>query len=340
MNIVFIHLNALVPKFLQLNIERTCKLFPKNKIFLLTDQVFTNSKLPNLNVINIDLEEKHILLESTLSHPKNFRNNFGFLCVVRLMLFEKFMVDNYEPFLHVESDVIISDDFPFEKILNLEAQIAYPVVNSSHSISSCIFIRNHATASLLSNFTLAYAQKHPLTDDMEVLSNFRRSYPDIFQLLPTVPSNESALLTKSVGFKEENTRAIEIFKGFFDGYDLGRYLIGDDPRNFSGKSRVRYQYQDSELNIRSIEFKPIFGRSFPGILIKETSHVLPVYSLHIHSKKIKFFKKFLFSYFINKAVKKSEDKPKIVYNVRLTIKSIPTRFSNKIKSYYKSRYDL
>jgi hypothetical protein len=54
------------------------QVIPKNKIFLLTDQVFTNSKLPNLNVINIDLDEKHILIENTLSHPKNFVTTLGF----------------------------------------------------------------------------------------------------------------------------------------------------------------------------------------------------------------------------------------------------------------------
>ena len=154
MNIVFAHFKTKFPKHLILNLQRTAKLFPEHQVVLITDQDVSKLDIQGLTMFFFDESPEWLEIESLLEHPKDFRGNFWFTSLARFVAISAFMQLNDCPLVHIESDVIISSDFPFEKFSKIESVFAYPVINDNLAIASCLFIRDKQAAMFLENFTL------------------------------------------------------------------------------------------------------------------------------------------------------------------------------------------
>jgi len=310
MSIVFAHFYASLPKHLVLNIKRTISLFPEHEIFLVTDLNPENIKINKLNIFQFNPNRNWNELENLLVHDKNFRNNFWFTSIARFLAIAEFAKYREGEIFHLESDVIISSDFPFKLFTKTKALFLFPLINDSQAIASCLYIRNADAAKYLSDLAVSEALKNPKTTDMHVLRVLSRIYSENFKFLPTAPSQESAMPTVGNNFLTENKKMISYFGGVFDGFDIGRYLFGMDPRNRRGFSTLREFDPNVYLNVRKLDLLIKNNREFPFILDINENKEIPVFALHMHSKDKKLFIPSKFHKVIRKAINDSKKSPK------------------------------
>lgn len=321
MNIVFVHLNSPIPKFLIENLKRTAEIFHHKKVFLITDVVQNESRLSEINFFYDIRKNDYTTLQKLLAHPKQFRNNFSFTSVARFLALANFSSLEPGEMLHVESDVILSEDFPFSILGKKGRQIACPLINEELAIASVLYLRNKKSALLLREHTLRSARENPYTTDMHILREISKRERNLFQILPTVPSIDEVLPDVSNEFFHENALAIDEFQNLFDGGDLGRYLFGDDPRNWGGRPPIRHNASLTYYDIRNLSLIMDHSRSFPSVKIHEKESLIPIHSLHIHSKQIKIFKSSKQAKYIKNSVKKFHSPTKHKLYLRIYIRA-------------------
>ena len=112
------------------------------------------------------------------------------------------------------------------------------------------------------------------------------------------------------------------FEGIFDGYDIGRYLFGDDPRNNRGFSVLRRPDQKSYLNPRNMDFVLDRNRGFLSIRVPSSPRLQPIYSLHIHCKNLHLFKQSGSNKQITKAAKDSKLESRRVFSGKVFMQSL------------------
>jgi hypothetical protein len=173
-------------------------------------------------------------------------------------------------------------------------------------IASILYLRGEKSAELLSDYTLKEATANPLTTDMHILSEISKNEKEYFQLLPTVPGNRNVLPDAPLEFIRQSNKALELFNCYFDGGDLGRYLFGDDPRNWGGRPPIRHNPRITYYHVRSLFFYIDSTRKFPSIAEGEFGNLLPIHALHIHSKELKLFNNNKLTNRIKKAVRNSQ----------------------------------
>jgi hypothetical protein len=310
MKLVFAHFGSPVPKHLLLNLERCTALFPDHEIFLITD---TNLKMKNVVTYNYTAKEDWWILYNHLKHSKTFRNNFWFTSSARFLAIADFSKSIEGDFLHIESDVIIAEDFPFKSLSNSNYDIIFPIVSDSTAIASCLYVRNWETANYLGELTLSESQKNNLTTDMYILSILSKEVNLKFSPMPTAPSNYYLRTESNTRFLQFSDIAATEFGGFFDGADIGRYLFGDDPRNRRGYSILRDNDTGTYLDVRDLNLVTKPEREFPYIQDGASNSYVPLYSLHIHSKNLDLFRVDKSKKLIHYCVSKSKDKSKKVF---------------------------
>ena len=331
MKIVFAHFGNRLPKHLTLNIERCKTLFPNIPIVLIANRECNVPRTAGLEVSIYDKNSEWLQLDSNLSHPKDFRDNFWLTSVARFLAIKDYLANSPGEILHLESDVILSKDFPFDRFSKLAKPIAFPILSSSQGIASTLYIRNHETAALLVSLTLEMASKDSKTTDMLVLRSFYKSYPEKTQLLPIGPIGKTAYRNFAEGtILEEMTSAALIFNGCFDGLDIGYYLFGVDPRNAKGKKYLRKPLANSFLNVKETNIKYSSSRNFLNISSNLSEPEIPIFSLHIHSKNAKLFQIEQSTKLFKVAVKNYRFPESIEFLPRIFLNSIIQAFKRRI----------
>jgi hypothetical protein len=332
MNLVFAHFGSPIPKHLALNLKRTSILFPDHKIYLVTDLILDKFEIANIIIYTYSHSKDWWQLRNNLKHEKNFRNNFWFTSSARFIALADFASFTNEDFLHIESDVIISEDFPFTKLSNSNYDLIFPIVSESNAIASCLYVRNSDSANYLSNFTLLESKKNNLTTDMYILSELSKKNNVKFAPLPTAPAINYSHTNLSTKFLHFSDILLKDFGGVFDGFDIGRYLFGDDPRNKRGVSILRDNDIRTYLDVRKLDLFVLPEREFPYIRQASSDSYIPLYSLHIHSKNPKLFKINKSKRIIHNYVAKSKEKSKKVFILSVfftsAIKAIEIRIKN------------
>lgn len=325
MNLVFAHFGSPIPKHLAKNIKRATLLFPTHQIFLITDLELDKSIFEKVFIHKYVYDKYWWKLQSQLKHSKDFRDNFWFTSTARFLGLADFSNSFKEEFLHIESDVIIANDFPFEKISNAKYDFMFPIVSDLNAIASTIYIKNPEAASYLAKFALIESEKNNLTTDMYILRELSKMGEVKFAPLPTAPIDNYDKSISKNSFLQLADLLIPTLGGVFDGFDLGRYLFGDDPRNKRGFSTLRDNDTRTYLDVRSLNLVMRPERDFPFLINNESDFYVPVFSLHIHSKNLKLFQ-----------IKKSK---KVITNHVLNSKKGPSTnfiFSVFVKSALKS----
>jgi len=329
MDLVYAHFNTMLPRHLELNIERTLHLFPKITVHLLTDQDASHLSDVRLRIHRLNQDNRWKELNSSLAHPKDFRGNFWLTSLARFLALSDFAENHNQPFLHIESDVLISNDFPFEKLKGLSHDLAFPIVSNSQAIASTLFIRNHSAAKQLANFSLQCAREDSSTSDMLVLYRFIKEFPSIATVLPSAFSYSRGLET--LAFRDAVIDAESYFKAAFDGFDFGRYLFGDDPRNARGFSTLRSKDPNSFLDVSKLKLTLTKGRAFPSILNVSDGDLIPIHSLHIHCKNLSIFKIDTGNRLIRLAVNDSGLPPHKIFVFRVFYRSAIAAILRRIK---------
>ena len=298
--IVFVHLNSPVPLYLRLNIISTIKKFPDAKVVLIQNDKKRNKIHANLWNFEYQPGEISLSIEDSLKHPKDFRNNFWFSAIQRFDALRVYIEQSNEMILHLESDVIISKDFPLEKFTIGEKKIAYPMVADNRGVASSVFIRDLYTAEKLIRFTEETTSVNSNTTDMEILAEFSEKNPDVTFLLAFGPASVSAY---DESFALERVQpAFELFSGIFDGNDIGVYLFGTDPRNARGISFLGTSIPGNYARVNQWKFK--FDNSRQFINLEFGDKVLSIYSVHATSKQLTLFYHHTQNYVIRKYLRK------------------------------------
>lgn len=269
MNLVFIHFGT-APKHFVLNVEDTCKRFPNSKIYVITDVEKEYFKThDNLTVICEDISKRISDYALITTLPSRFRNGFWLLSLIRLEILAEFVNQSKQPAVHIESDVVISSDFPFNFLENTGKSLAYVRVSEIESIASIVFLKPGVTCEIFASSIFSDFQKNPGMTDMKFLSDFQKKYPNLVYELP--------------GDLADTNRTPYIF----DGSDFGQYLFGTDPRNSRGVRFLNYRNANTRVSPESYEFSYDDGRQFLNIASEGNS--LYLVNLHIHSKLPKMF---------------------------------------------------
>lgn len=301
MEIVFVHFGLRLPKYLVRNLQRTCDLFPNQSIIFLSDRaqnVAINNRNFRTQVINFDEEIE--LVNKSLNHPADFRDNFWFSSLARLMALADYVIDTHQPILHIESDVLISRDFPISKFSALDRPLAYTMVGEHSGVASLLFLRSAEAARFFKRYIVSAVLNDANTTDMKILGLLQSQYPDSVRILGSFPLDETnAYAAIHLSIKNDFEYTQNLFNGYFDSADIGQYLFGDDPRNHRGVKYLRRELASSYLHAGRLNY--IFNPEREFIGLREGA-VRDIYSLHIHSKNSKLFTQRLSYRLLRKAV--------------------------------------
>lgn len=220
------------------------------------------------------------------SHNSKFRDNFWLKSVLRFFALEEYMSQHpAESILHIEGDVWISQSFPFAILEELVTGIAYPLKTMNQGIASTVYIADLNSLKVLNDFVTQSFRDDALSTDVSVLGNFHHVFPEHFTNLPTALPVDSFLLEpSSPGTSDKLSENFETFRGLFDASSLGIYYTGIDPRNNWG---VRELFVSLDHKIDFSKCRLVLTNFLPFIDFHDSSY--PVYSLHIHSKDLRFF---------------------------------------------------
>lgn len=280
LKIVFVHLLSRPPLHLLMNIKRCTRLFQEHKTVLIQDQnSWLTSFVNNRFIIDFDSIDQRV--EEMYGFPRDFRNNFWFSSVARFSSIEKYMKINDGPILHIESDVILSPDFPIDKFRFVKQSFAFPIVSERRAIASSLYVKDAKAANFLWKFTCKIIEENPLASDMEILYQLSKTYPEMVLRLPIAPNS---LMKKSISLEEVNE-----FDGVFDGHDFGVYLAGTNPWNLKGVSHLHEKIPESLLNFSSSNLFYDKKRRFVSIVDFSSQELVNLYSLHITNKNPLFF---------------------------------------------------
>lgn len=334
---MFVHIGAKVPKHLVINLKRTIKLFPEHSVVLITLPKTIIPIISDLTKVDFLPNALYLNINSKLSHPKEFRDNFWANTLIRFLALHSYMVQIQQEFIHVESDVILSQDFPFDKFSSIEKSMAFPIVDSKQGIASVLYLKNVVAAEALINVIEFEIENNPQTTDMLVLKSLYDRAHHLVQILPTGPST-----SKNFSGDENDKTLIEIRKSFknvggiIDGRNIGVYLFGDDPRNHRGKRINRLTLPDDYLNPRSLKFVYSPTREFIDVDASDCS--IPIYSLHIHSKNLSLFKLGTSKKIMKRAVLKSSNPIDFDFIPYIFVNSLLESVARRLKLLRESYY--
>lgn len=273
---LFCHIGTPLPKYLVQNLKSTANRFPNQHFLLLTDQdtgVLANiyKNLTFSQVKSLPFKNESFLGKGT---DLRFRDGFWRYTLERLIVILDFhaTMPNTK-LLHIESDVLLMPNFPFE-FFKETRQAHWPKHGNNHDAASILFspnakISREIKAILL---TLFHNIDHPT--DMKLLKMIASQLGDSFTYLPTIPQDVLPIGTSA--------------NGVFDALGWGMFLTGIDPRNNFGITKIRdlQTYQVGESNINGNLYSYYFTNNTLFATSERTSS-FPIYNLHIHTKNLK-----------------------------------------------------
>jgi len=282
--LVFVHLNTALPDFLIANIRRTRQLFPDLSICLASniDQAYPHELDIDFKKVNSSKFARDL---SSHSWDRNFRSGFWQTSILRILILDEIhslYVDKL--LLHIESDVMLSNFFPFE-ILSEEKKILWCSFGPNVDVGALIFSPSpKQTSFLVKNLRHEIVEDSRLTD-MTGLYRVRIKNPNFIGIFPS---------------SEGDTR-FDGFQCIFDGAALGMWLFGEDTRNHFGFLR-RFRNLSGSFTI--YRKGDIFFDLNGDLSCRNLSRPARVASVHVHSKDVRLFE--LGSGLYNKRVKQSQ----------------------------------
>jgi hypothetical protein len=335
MRIVFVHLNSQLPDFLEENLKYCVQIFPILEIVLIHNQSHLKANLSGVHFFQYVPDMRWQQLESLYLHDKEFRNNFWFTSTARFFAIEEFMKIQPGAILHVESDVLLSQDFPFDKLEEITSDLAFPIISKFRGVASTLFIRNKNAAQLLTSNIIREVNRDPLTTEMIMLKKLYEENPKLITPLPIGPSSAEAYSKEAQGFTERLLQGANFLGGAVDGVDVGQYFFGTDPRNRRGKVILRRDLVKGFAKVKDWRIVYNKSRLFVDLKLQGGFETTRLYSLHLPVKRKGFFRLSKQSRLIRKYTRQSEDNeafyfiPTVI--VQSIFKSVARRLKNAIK---------
>ena len=317
--LVFVHLNSKIPLYLKLNLSATSKLFSGQKIVLVHNQEKHPLRNSSISTFFYNGSKSSQNIEESLSHPKEFRNNFWFSSIARLDALNAYAEFSGEDVLHIESDVLLSADFPISKFSELKVGLAYPVVAPDRGVASTVYIANASSAKTLVDFAVERTLRNPASTDMEILADFFFKETGLVFRLPFAPASEEFFRRENMPQNMVDMRESQkFFGGIFDGNDAGVYLFGFDPRNSRGLSHLGTSIPGNYADITKWRFRFDNSREFVSVIGNEAP--IPLFSLHASSKELLLFWKVTRNLMIRRGVERQSKTPRFTVNILVMAK--------------------
>lgn len=292
---VFVHLGTEIPRHLISNLRLIRSNFPEIKINLVLNNALA---IPKPDIANFEIQVLQIpeasekLLVDLAPDPK-FRNGFWKFTLERLFILEKFhSLRSEKKLLHIESDIFLFPNFPFNKFESLN-KVSWLKVSPNRDVAALVYLPTSADTSKFVTRMVDQLKLGNWRDDMEMLSLIMKDYPNDYAYLPSLDPNHTILkspLVDSSELEKQLTSNFEVFGGVFDGVHLGIWLSGWDPRNSYGVTRIRdsslITTANGLLNPENVDFA-FDNEQF--LRYTSESESTKIYSLHIHSKSLRIF---------------------------------------------------
>ena len=192
-----------------------------------------------------------------------------------------------KPILHVESDVLLSRDFPFESFANING-IAYPILSKFRGVASIFYSSASEQLNSFVEFLVSEVKNDYEITDMTALRKYNDLYPQRVTILPAGPANVYCYEEEIFeDIYDQIKSGLDRYDGVFDGSDIGMYLFGTDPRNLIGKTILRREIPSTYTRMSQMKFKFNPLREF--LDVESQGKWLPVYNIHMTCKDKKLF---------------------------------------------------
>jgi hypothetical protein len=294
--IVLVYLGKRVPSYVYANVDYLCKRLPKLQIVLLVDkdrQVKNKLKHhPMSKVLQIDSELSTSHIKTEGYHDLTFRNGYWRHTIQRIIAALDFQISNaLQKMLHIEADVIIMENFPFEKVYT-ESTIIWGYYNETRDVGSLISIPSLEMARWLKKKIMNTWEENPGLTDMEILRKISSDHPTQISYWPSGLSIAPNDFSKAGNEYLENIKSREIdLNGIVDVAVFGMWLCGMDPSSNYGLqryfSKMFVENGDSIVDPSHVDYA--FG-SDDSILVRSSNKTESIYTLHNHSKDTRYFK--------------------------------------------------
>ncbi len=332
MEIVLVYLGKKkLPKYVFANLRYLKDSFPERKIVLISDNEKTIGSLRDFEISTFHCSDYLITAPKEYVNEipdLQFRGGFWFYTIARFFAIEEYLSTRQNnPILHLESDVLLLRNFPFDKFNSIEG-LAFPTVNLNYAAASTLYISDFAAAKALCDFSRDEIYANPRITDMDILGARSLSERVPVTHLPTAFGGDHHFQEwVSQDAIETLKSGIERFDGVFDAMTWGQYLTGEDPRNNYGKNRIYGLQMHHSVAVDSYSTQYLAGE----ISISCECGSFPLYSLHIHSKDLELFERVEKQTLLERRITESTKGEYSEYVWPLVIKFLPLRMKNSIK---------
>lgn len=293
LKIVFVEINRL-PRYTIENISRLRQIFPKVDVVLLTDWAtyYANPEITDLcQVVPISAELDQKLIN--LSRYQNSNDPFWVYTTQRLFALCDFHAKNPTfSILHVESDVLLMPNFPFDRLLNIDT-LLWGNYNLTHDVASLVYLPTID----MTNMLLKAMHEHLDTDtnhsDMTLLRTVAMSLGNNHAYFPSLPNKNSVMINSHRSWPKDfiakQFQLFEQLRGIFDHQIIGMYLDGLDPHLTYGMRETLFDKTvstgESFIDPRKVKF--LLNKE---LSLNEDQLTYPIYSIHLHSKQLELFR--------------------------------------------------
>lgn len=274
--LLFIHLGSNPPKYLKFNLLRSKELFSNVQVVLAGNAQESKALAESAGVSFIELDERlgdPIRQESQLvrsGFDLGFWGGYWQKTLDRLIAFEEIHKSLPSgPVLHVEGDVVLMPNFPFEELMSSK-EMRWVGFNEDSDIASIVYSPSRETSSWFSRNLVKVVSENNGLSDMRALRKLRELFPHKVSLLDALPMSEEDGQVEWV----------------FDGLHFGDWLFGWDPNAHWGFKRRRMKTTCYSKDLEQFNFE-VSGDTF---LVRSNGKIGKIANLHVHSKEIDFFK--------------------------------------------------
>ena len=293
--VVLVHLGESHADHLWINLESLLKRFTEVHFVLISDKphprIPSNSRLEFFQYHRLANFEASL---DNLSHDQKFRSGFWKYTLERFFALSQYHDLNPEvKVLHIESDILLLPDFPFNSLASL-TKLSWQRVDDERDAASILFTPNNVETTWFVDQFIRLIERQNRITDMSGLRQIRMANNSRIQVLPSFSlSLGSQISWKNVNDTElarELSVDFEILGGIFDPAAFGMWLTGSDPRNYHGKQILF----DTKTIVRDGTFinpSKFFYNLSPSreLFISTRFGKARIWSLHVHSKDLRLF---------------------------------------------------
>jgi hypothetical protein len=294
-SILLVYHGEVIPAYVFANLKYLKKHFKSNDIYFVSDNNYGLNRAARIGAIPIyhSLENEELIsIKKSMSSDLSFRDGFWWKTSSRVIAVCDIVIKLNCPVLHLESDVVLFPNFPFEALDKLDHDLAFPLASENLGVASLLYLRDSRAAENLRKQFIQELKRDPLTNDMKILGNIAKNHKSEISILPTVPILKPPESVIMLGISNNHYKLISdnyvVFQGCVDGMAYGVYFLGEDPRNTRGYIKLFQFNYETNINLTGTRIS-INVKDRKVICIEKNGQRYKLYALHVHSKNLLAF---------------------------------------------------